>query len=151
MTEAADAELARVFTGAPPRFSNLWTALNAIHRGAARPLPCGSAATYLSVDVDGVFASCHRTVGQEAFRMGSVDEGFDAEGRRRFLSTRIVERQEPCRSCWARYLCGGGCHAEVAEVGRAGCDYIRGWLDYGLRAYRDVAARRPELLSWGET
>lgn len=151
MTEAAEAELARVFAGAAPRFSNFWTALRAIHRGVARPLPCGSVATYLSVDVDGVFASCHRTVGHEAFRMGSADEGFDAEGRRRFLSTRDVDRQEPCQTCWARYLCGGGCHAEVAEVGRAGCDYIRGWLDYGLRAYRDVAARRPELLNWGET
>jgi hypothetical protein len=50
------------------------------------------------------------------------------------VTTRIVDRQEPCRACWARYLCGGGCHAEVAEVGRAGCDYIRGWLDYSLRA-----------------
>jgi uncharacterized protein len=150
MTEAADAELTRVFAGAEPRFSNLWAALGAIHRGAARSLPCGSAATYLSVDVDGAFASCHRTVGQEAFRMGSVDEGFDHEDRRRFLTARIVDRQEPCRTCWARYLCGGGCHAEVAEVGRAGCDYIRGWLDYCLRAYRDVAAHRPDLLSRGE-
>jgi len=39
----------------------------------------------------------------------------------------------------------------VAEVGRAGCDYIRGWLDYALRTYRDVAARRPDLLNRGET
>lgn len=146
MTAAADVELARVFARAEPRFSNLWTALRAIHRGAARPLPCGSASTYLSVDVDGRFSSCHRTLGHEAFRMGSVDEGFDAESRRQFLSARIVDRQEPCRVCWARYLCGGGCHAEVAERGREGCDYIRDWLDYCLRAYRDVVARRPELL-----
>jgi uncharacterized protein len=147
MIEAADIELERVFAGALPRFSNLWTVLSAIHRGSARPLPCGSAATYLSVDVDGTFASCHRTIGDAAFRMGSVGEGFDTEGRQLFLSTRAVDRQEPCRSCWARYLCGGGCHAEVAAVGRAGCDYIRGWLDYGLRTYRNVAARRPELLN----
>jgi uncharacterized protein len=151
MTDAAEAELARVFAGAAPRFSNLWTALHAIHRGAARPLPCGSAATYLSVGVDGAFASCHRTVGDVAFRMGSVDEGFDAEARRRFLDARAVDRQDSCRACWARYLCGGGCHAEVTEVGRAGCDYIRGWLDFSLRAYRDVAARRPDLLIRGET
>jgi uncharacterized protein len=149
MIEAADDELARVFAGATPRFANLWTALGAIHHGEARPLPCGSAATYLSADVDGAFSSCHRTVGRDAFRMGSVSEGFDAERRRRFLAERMVDRQEPCRTCWARYLCGGGCHAEVIETGRAGCDYIRGWLDYCLRAYRDVAARRPELLSQG--
>jgi uncharacterized protein len=151
MIEAADGELARVFAGAAPRFGNLWTAFRAIHHGDARPLPCGSAATYLSADVDGIFSSCHRTVGRDAFRMGSVSDGFDAERRRRFLAERMVDRQEPCRTCWARYLCGGGCHAEVIETGRAGCDYIRGWLHYCLRAYRDVAARRPELLSGGDT
>jgi uncharacterized protein len=149
MTRAADIELGRVFTGGVPRFSNLWTALRAIHRGAARPLPCGSVSTYLSVDVDGAFSSCHRTVGDQVFRMGSVENGFDAERRREFLTARAVDRQEPCRSCWARYLCGGGCHAEVVQTGRSGCDYIRGWLDYSLRAYRDIAARRPELLARG--
>ncbi|MET4315694.1 radical SAM protein [Bradyrhizobium sp. RT4b] len=146
MIEAAEIELPRVLAGARPRFANLWTALGAIHRGEGRPLPCGSAATYLSADVDGAFSSCHRTVGREAFRMGSVNEGFDAERRRQFLDARAVDHQEPCRSCWARYLCGGGCHAEVIEIGRAGCDYIRGWLDYCLRTYRDVAARRSDLL-----
>jgi uncharacterized protein len=25
-----------------------------------------------------------------------------------------VYRKEPCRSCWARFLCGGGCHAQAA-------------------------------------
>ena len=146
MIEAADIEVDRVFAGAMPRFSNFWAALGAIHGGVARTLPCGSASNYLSVDVDGAFASCHRTVGSEAFRMGSVGEGFDAENRRKFLSAHAVDRQEPCRVCWARYLCGGGCHAEVNAVGRAGCDYIRGWLDYCLRAYRAVSSRRPELL-----
>jgi uncharacterized protein len=149
MIRAADVELTRVFAGGAPRFSNLWTALRAIHRGAARPLPCGSVSTYLSVDVDGAVSSCHRTIGAQVFRMGSVDDGFDAERRREFLNARTVDRQEPCRSCWARYLCGGGCHAEVAETGRSGCDYIRGWLDYSLRVYRDIAARRPELLARG--
>jgi len=149
MTEAAEIELARVLAGAKPRFANLWTALGAIHHGEGRPLPCGSAASYLSADVDGAFSSCHRTVGREAFRMGSVSEGFDAERRRLFLDARAVDRQEPCRTCWARYLCGGGCHAEVIETGRAGCDYIRGWLDYCLLTYRDVLSRRPELLSEG--
>jgi uncharacterized protein len=150
MVEAAEVELACVLAGATPRFANLWTALGAIHRGEGRPLPCGSAATYLSVDVDGTFSSCHRTVGREAFRLGSVSEGFDSERRRLFLNARAVDSQEPCRTCWARYLCGGGCHAEVIETGRAGCDYIRGWLDYCLRTYRDVVARRPELLSRGD-
>ena len=146
MVEAADAEVARVLEGATPRFGNLWTALQAIHRGSARPLPCGSVASYLSVDVDGAFASCHRTVGDPDFQMGSVLEGAALERRQAFIETRLVDDQLPCSQCWARYLCGGGCHAEVASVGRAGCDYIRGWLHHCLELYRDVADWRPELL-----
>ena len=52
-----------------------------------------------------------------------------------WLAARHVHRQEPCRSCWARYLCGGGCHHEVMRRGRPACDYIRGWLHYCLEAY----------------
>ncbi|MBB2932053.1 radical SAM/SPASM domain-containing protein [Paraburkholderia silvatlantica] len=151
MIAAARLELDRVLAGATPRFSNLWTMLDAIYRGSARPLPCGSVANYLSVDVDGSFASCHRTVGNAMFHMGSTTTGFDADKRRRFIELRVVDRQEPCRTCWARYLCGGGCHAEVTEVGRAGCDYIRGWLDFGLQAYRHVMTYRPEVLARSET
>ena len=53
----------------------------------------------------------------------------------RLVRARHVHRQEPCRSCWARYLCGGGCHHEVISRGRPACDYIRGWLHYCLEAY----------------
>jgi len=82
--------------------------------------------------------------------MGSLDDGMDAAARRAFLDARHVDTQEPCASCWARYLCGGGCHAEVAAAGRSGCDYIRGWLDHCLRTYLYVAARHPSLLARGD-
>jgi len=51
------------------------------------------------------------------------------------LRDRHVHRQDPCHRCWARYLCGGGCHHEVIARGRPACDYIRGWLHYCLGAY----------------
>ncbi|HTJ73997.1 MAG TPA: radical SAM protein [Acidimicrobiales bacterium] len=144
---AAEAELDRLRREGPSwgfQFSNLGNALGEIHRGTCRPLPCGSAYGYLSVDVDGNYATCHRTVGEDRFRMGAIGDLDDA-ARRAFLEPRLVDRQEPCRSCWARYLCGGGCHAEVDEVGREGCDMIRGWLDYCLSRYPVVRAELPEL------
>jgi uncharacterized protein len=54
---------------------------------------------------------------------------------------------EPCRSCWARYLCGGGCYHEVERRGRIGCDYIRGWLEFCLAAYAELSAARPDYFS----
>ncbi len=67
--------------------------------------------------------------------MGSLAEGVDLKLQTEWLAERHVHRQEPCRTCWARYLCGGGCHHEVIRRGRPACDYIRGWLHYCIEAY----------------
>ena len=91
-------------------FSNLETALQEIHRGTHRPYPCG--AGYFGVSATGDLAACHRFVGDAAHTMGDVGAGVDLAAQRAWLDERRVDRQEPCRSCWARYLCGGGCHYE---------------------------------------
>ena len=57
-----------------------------------------------------------------------------------------MHRQEPCRECWARYLCGGGCHHEVIHRGRPACDYIRGWLHYCIGAYGRLLGGQARLL-----
>jgi len=146
MVRAADAEIDRIGVGHPPRFTNLSTGLREIHRGSARPLPCGSARNYVAVGADGDFWTCHRTVDDPAYRLGDLDEGLSTTARQAFLDRRQVDAQEPCRSCWARYLCGGGCHAEVDEVGREGCDYIRGWLEHCISLYAECQVRHPEVL-----
>lgn len=146
MIEAADVEWQRVRDGGAPRFANLWIALKEIHRGSAKPLPCGAALSYVSLDVEGRYHTCHRTIGDARFALGSLATGLDDAAREAFLSARMVDRQEPCRECWARYLCGGGCHAEVVAAGRTGCEYIRGWLEYCLVRYDEVIRQRPELI-----
>jgi uncharacterized protein len=110
-------------------------------------LPCGAAAGYVSVGAGGDYFTCHRTIDDPRFRIGDVVHGLDSAARAQFLTDRHVDRQEPCRSCWARYLCGGGCHAEVVTAGRTGCDYIRGWLDYCIGLHDRVVSERPELLA----
>jgi uncharacterized protein len=116
-------------------FANMVNAMREISRGTHRPYPCGAGAGYLSVSADGELAACHRFVGDVAGVMGSLDNGVDVTRRTRWLAERHVHHQEPCRGCWARYLCGGGCHHEVIHRGRPACDYIRGWLQYCLEAY----------------
>jgi uncharacterized protein len=116
-------------------FANMVNAMREIHRGTHRPYPCGAGAGYLGVSADGELAACHRFVGDQEGHMGSLDDGIDLSRQADWLSARHVHRQEPCQSCWARYLCGGGCHHEVIRRGRPACDYIRGWLHYCLEAY----------------
>jgi uncharacterized protein len=125
-------------------FANMTNAMREIHRGTHRPYPCGAGAGYLGVSAEGELSACHRFVGDEAGAMGSLDDGIDTSRQADWLATRHVHRQEPCRSCWARYLCGGGCHHEVIGRGRPACDYIRGWLHYCLEAYLQLSAE-PEM------
>jgi uncharacterized protein len=137
----------RMLAREPYPFANMLTALQEIHRGTHRPYPCGAGAGYFGVSASGGLFACHRFVEDKAGAMGNIRDGVDRERQRGWLAQRMVDRQEPCRSCWARYLCGGGCHYEVIHRGRPACDYIRGWLDYALGAYVRLSARRPDLLS----
>ena len=129
-------------------FANMVNAMKEIGRGTHRPYPCGAGAGYLGVSADGELAACHRFVGDDEGAMGSLQDGVDRERRANWLAERHVHRQEPCRSCWARYLCGGGCHHEVISRGRPACDYIRGWLHYCLGAYLRLTAR-PDAVAAG--
>lgn len=138
---------ARVVDGRHYPFSNIMSALSEIHRGTHRPYPCGAGAGYLGVSAEGDLSACHRFVGDSAGAMGSIGDGIDRTRQRRWLAERHVHRQEPCRSCWARYLCGGGCHHEVIRRGRPACDFIRGWLDYCLGAYVRIATARPDYFA----
>ena len=125
-------------------FANMVTALREIHKGTHRPYPCGAGAAYLGVSATGELSACHRFVGEAAGAMGNLTSGVDEVARRTWLATRHVHRQVPCRECWARYLCGGGCHHEVIARGRPACDYIRGWLHYCLEAYVRLLDARPD-------
>ena len=136
-----------VLAGEAYPFSNMTTALQEIHRGSHRPYPCGAGAGYFGVSASGGLFACHRFVEDDAAAMGDVRQGVDRALQRPWLAERRVQRQEPCKSCWARYLCGGGCHYEVIHRGRPACDYIRGWLDYALGAYIRLLALRPDMFS----
>lgn len=138
----------RLVAGERYPFDNMVNAMREIHRGTHRPYPCGAGAGYLGVSADGELAACHRFVGDAAGAMGTI-AGVDRERQARWLDQRHVHRQAPCTECWARYLCGGGCHHETIRRGRPACDYIRGWLHYCLTAYLRLSRQRPDWFEAG--
>jgi uncharacterized protein len=131
-------------------FSNMVTALKELHWGNHNPYPCGAGIGYFGVDADGVLYACHRFVNDDLHRFGSVTAGVDRMRQEAWMEQRHVNHQEPCRGCWARYLCGGGCHHEVIKRGRHACDYIRGWLHYCLGAYTRLLKARPDYFAKAE-
>ena len=146
LTELAEGELRRALAGQSIRLSNFAVALKQLHRGAASPYACGAGGGYFSVAADGNWYACHRAIGNADYRMGD-NAGLDLERRAQFLSSRHVHAQTDCRQCWARYLCSGGCHQEAAARSVGGCDFIRSWLMFCLRAYCELSAARPEYFA----
>ena len=137
----------RVVAGERYPFANAVNAMREIHRGTHRPYPCGAGAGYLGVSAEGELAACHRFVGDDEGALGDLAGGVDRARQARWLRERHVHRQEPCRSCWARYMCGGGCHHEVIARDRPACGYIRGWLHWCIGAYARLSRSRPEYFA----
>jgi uncharacterized protein len=142
----ARSELAGALGGGSIALSNLAIALKQLHRGASAPYACGAGGGYFSVAADGRWYACHRAVGAPDYELGDND-GLNAQKRRDFLAKRHVDAQTDCRVCWARYLCSGGCHQEAATRSPAGCDFIRGWLEFCLSAYCELLDRRPDYFA----
>lgn len=132
-----------VMRGTRYPFMNMQNALRELQRGTHRPYPCGAGAGYFGVSADGALSACHRFIGDEQGAMGTLDRGVDTRRQAIWLRERHVHQQQPCNSCWARYLCGGGCHHEVLARGRTACDYIRGWLHYTIGAHQRLSHLAP--------
>jgi uncharacterized protein len=127
-------------------FSNLLDLLARLHRGDAKDVACGAGLGYLALDAGGRFFLCHRLAGEETFRLGDLERGVDHARARECLSELAARRELDCAVCWARTLCAGGCHYEnhlrsrLGTAQGASCDFIRRWLEIGIRAY--AALRR---------
>ena len=149
LTGLARQELGRARHGEPIRLTNLAVALKQLHRGASAPYPCGAGAGYFSVSSAGAWYACHRAIGSPTYELGN-NGGLDEERRARFLIDRHVHAQTECGTCWARYLCSGGCHQEASARTGESCDFIRGWLDFCLAAYCELADERPDYWDAGD-
>lgn len=77
---------------------------------AKRTTGCGAGIEYLAVTPEGDIFPCHQFIGIPEFKMGNVREReLNSFVRRRFEGNTLAHKE--CRYCWARFYCGGGCHA----------------------------------------
>lgn len=74
---------------------------------------CGAGSEYLAVTPEGDIYPCHQFVGDEHFKMGNVMAGVLDFGLTNQFKNAHVYNKEKCRSCWAKFYCSGGCHANA--------------------------------------
>jgi uncharacterized protein len=86
---------------------------------AKRLTGCGAGYQYLAVAPDGGLYPCHQFVGHPEYCLGDLDRGITRPDLQEQFRQAHVFAKPACRSCWARFLCGGGCHAQAALAGGA--------------------------------
>jgi uncharacterized protein len=77
---------------------------------------CGAGTEYVAVAPDGDIYPCHQFVGEEQFRLGNVNDAvFENRLYDMFNGAHMMNKPE-CGACWAKYYCGGGCHANAWHI-----------------------------------
>lgn len=94
-----------------------------------RLVGCGSGTEYLAVTPTGDLYPCHQFVGQEQFKMGTVDTGVENTGIRKEFEQCNVYNKPVCQKCWAKFYCSGGCvansfnsHGDLITPYEIGCE-----------------------------
>ncbi|MBR1859504.1 MAG: thioether cross-link-forming SCIFF peptide maturase, partial [Selenomonadaceae bacterium] len=81
---------------------------------AKRLSGCGAGHEYFAVDVNGDLYPCHQFVGRNKYKLGDVFNGvIDAQNWTDYFRQSHVLNKPKCRTCWARFYCSGGCHANA--------------------------------------
>lgn len=78
---------------------------------AKRMTGCGAGTEYLVITPEGDIYPCHQFVGHSEFYMGNLQENHIDENIGKIFAANHLENKTECTRCWARYFCGGGCHA----------------------------------------
>lgn len=97
-----------------------------------RMVGCGAGSEYVAITPNGDIYPCHQFVGSDEFKMGSLDTGITNTDLRDEFKCANVINKEDCNSCFAKYYCSGGCHAnayfnngDFLKPYKLGCDMER--------------------------
>lgn len=117
------------------------------------PYRCPAGKWYVAVDTDGALYPCAPFAGARQLPMGSVFSGIDGKSQQFWAEQLFIENRASCRTCWARYLCGGGCYYQAfLATGRPDrpdpveCELTRHVAEVALRVAAALHRRGPEVL-----
>ncbi|MDD2459794.1 MAG: radical SAM protein [Kiritimatiellae bacterium] len=80
------------------------------------PFKCGACRGTTTVGADGMLYPCHRFVGMEAWRIGTIGNGPDYGRCKKFWRDYRACVAVKCESCWLWAQCKGPCPWEIAQA-----------------------------------
>lgn len=114
---------------------------------------CGAGKSGVYVDSDGSLFPCAHFIGKTGWECGDIYNGFDLSMRQAFAQLH-VDRREPCKQCWARYLCGGGCYyqavlanGDIDRPDQAKCKLVRHLCGLAVSLIGTLSEEHPDVLA----
>lgn len=96
--------------------SNIMKMLRKIHLGTPSTYSCGAEVNFFAVDIVGDLYPCHRFVSNKEYKQGNIFKGVNPNKKKDFLIEAHTTNRDNCNNCWAKNLCGGGCHHENYDI-----------------------------------
>lgn len=111
-----------------------------------RSTGCGAGSDYIAVTPEGDIYPCHQFVGETEFKMGDIWSGIKDNKLQEDFKSANIYTKEDCQTCWAKYYCSGGCHANawynngtIYEPFKLGCEMEKKRLECAIAIYASEA------------
>jgi len=112
--------LDRLAVGEKPRYFPYAQFIAAQDEGTVTPevspFKCGACRGTTTVGADGTLYPCHRFVGMQAWRIGTISDGPDYERCKQFWRDYRSSIASVCESCWLWAQCRGPCPWDIAQA-----------------------------------
>jgi uncharacterized protein len=148
----ADLYLNEMVNGRYFSFFHIKQMMDQAHRRTPRLTQCGASVGYVGISADGKIYPCHKFVGKSEYLMGDVYTGITNNAIKETFSYANVRNKSKCMSCWARYICGGGCHCHAVEYNNdilvphdLECEMAKRRIELGIYLYIELKNKNPSM------
>jgi uncharacterized protein len=150
--ELADYFLRNLHEGRLIPYTNLLHPLVWLYRRDRFPSYCSAGIMMGTVTPDGAIFPCFRFAEEPDLAAGTVFTGLDRERLASYVQF-AVDEVAPCRSCWARYLCGAGCpynnylvSGSSARPDPQRCALMKHQLQLAVQLFGRIKGELPDLV-----
>jgi len=123
-----------------------------LSNGIQRYHGCNMGVDYVTIASNGDIYPCHKMIGMTEARMGNVAGGFENSPYEHLWNKNVLSR-EPCKNCWARFICGGLCasdnyhyNGDFLKPVTKSCEIMRHLIKLSCWLLAELEEKAPEAL-----
>lgn len=118
--------------------------------GSKMTYRCRAGKSMVSIAANGDIYPCDSFVGNTEFKLGNIETGWYENKRKSFFDLHVAKK-DICNTCWARYLCGGGCYytaylcnGRLDKPDLVNCQLVKHLIKLSVLFVASVSEKSPE-------